>query len=177
MISTIDIAWAAGFIEGEGSFTHSVVGRTIRKSGRKDAGTPQARITVPQVQREPLERLQRMFGGNIYVKNPGGVQKPEWQPVHYWAVYGRRAAGLAMTLWTFLSPKRRAQAEEMIAVWKATKVSPAVINAAKTHCVHGHEFTEKNTIRRGKNGRRCWTCSHNHQISLRTRKRKLLCNQ
>lgn len=35
--------------------------------------------------------------------------------------------------------------------------SEAAINAAKTHCKHGHEFTPSNTIRK-KNGRECRTC-------------------
>jgi len=33
----------------------------------------------------------------------------------------------------------------------------AGINARKTHCIHGHEFTPENTIARG-NGRGCRTC-------------------
>lgn len=28
----------------------------------------------------------------------------------------------------------------------------------KTHCIHGHEFTPENTIRRGRNGRKCRQC-------------------
>ena len=35
---------------------------------------------------------------------------------------------------------------------------PMAINAAKTHCIRGHEFTPENTARHN-NGRRCRTCS------------------
>lgn len=48
-------------------------------------------------------------------------------------------------------------------------VGPTAINAAKTHCVHGHEFTRANTLLR-KHGRGCRTC---HQINARNRRAKL----
>lgn len=32
------------------------------------------------------------------------------------------------------------------------------LNAAKTHCPHGHEYTPENTVNRGDNWRRCRTC-------------------
>ena len=36
---------------------------------------------------------------------------------------------------------------------------PAAANAKKTHCIHGHEFTDNNTYVRSLNGRRsCRTC-------------------
>ncbi len=38
-------------------------------------------------------------------------------------------------------------------------VSPNAVNARKTHCIHGHEFTEANTILRpDKAGRQCREC-------------------
>lgn len=40
---------------------------------------------------------------------------------------------------------------------KARGDSPAARAARQTHCVHGHEFTEENTIRYGRK-RRCRTC-------------------
>lgn len=45
--------------------------------------------------------------------------------------------------------------------------APTAINAAKTHCIHGHEYTEENTYRRPDNGgRQCRTC-----IAIRSRRR------
>jgi HNH endonuclease len=38
-----------------------------------------------------------------------------------------------------------------------SETNPVAVNARKTHCVKGHEFTEENT-ERGKDGRRCKTC-------------------
>lgn len=36
--------------------------------------------------------------------------------------------------------------------------APPAINARKTHCVNGHEFTEENTFPRKESGRKCRTC-------------------
>lgn len=38
-------------------------------------------------------------------------------------------------------------------------VGPTAVNALKTHCIHGHEFTEDNTyVMPGRNYRRCRAC-------------------
>jgi hypothetical protein len=53
---------------------------------------------------------------------------------------------------------------EIVTTWENTKRSGSLTarNAAKTHCRHGHEFTEDNTIRtvdeRGKPHRQCYEC-------------------
>jgi HNH endonuclease len=38
-------------------------------------------------------------------------------------------------------------------------VIPAALNARKTHCVNGHEFTQENTHERKSGGRRCRKCA------------------
>lgn len=53
-VSTLQLAWAAGFIEGEGSFSNTV--------------------TAAQVQKEPIERLHALFGGRIYQRQNKRLQ-------------------------------------------------------------------------------------------------------
>lgn len=43
-------------------------------------------------------------------------------------------------------------------VLKPGSQSLAAIRAAQTHCIHGHEFTEQNTIIRSNGCRKCRTC-------------------
>lgn len=50
---------------------------------------------------------------------------------------------------------------------------PAAINAAKTRCKNGHEFTPENTILRKGGGRKCRTC-HYEEIIRRRRKAGVL---
>lgn len=111
---TVDIAWAAGFLEGEGSFQKS------RYSIRTDAS---------QVQREPLERLQKLFGGPIYRRYQRGTDE-----IHTWAVHGQMAASIMMTLYVLMSPKRQRQILKCLGFWKTRRVYP------RTHCPQGHEY-------------------------------------
>ena len=135
-----DLYWAAGFLEGEGAFGNQ---RT------------NVALTAQQVQREPLERLYRILGGRLATfKAPhcsGGI-------VHRWSSVGTRAAGLAMTLFPLMSPRRQEQIEQALAKWKAAGPSRAVVNRMKTHCPKGHEYTEANTYRNPRNGRQCIAC-------------------
>jgi hypothetical protein len=85
------LAWAAGFLEGEGSFK--------KGNGRTED------VECSQVQREPLERLQSYFGGSIgFYKQPN----PKHSPFYKWHVSGSRARGVMLTTFALLSPKRKA---------------------------------------------------------------------
>lgn len=86
--STVELAWAAGFLEGDGWFQ------------------PQPRVGATQVEWDPIARLVSMFGGAVTHKKPRTATQN-----HYleWSVYGARARGVMMTLYPFMSPKRKAQ--------------------------------------------------------------------
>lgn len=86
--SVNDIHWAAGFIEGEGSFTS-------------------ARVQVGQKDRSLLLRLQRLFGGSVYAYD--NVDR-----VAQWCASGERARGVAMTLYPLLSVRRQKAIRESI---------------------------------------------------------------
>ena len=82
-----ELEWAAGFLEGEGSFA---------SNGSSD------RIHAAQKIKEPLEKLQALFGGTIAWKSSGtGI----WE----WRVFGARARGIMLTLYTLFSEKRKKQ--------------------------------------------------------------------
>ena len=92
-----DIGWAAGFLEGEGSFQR-VKSESVRAS---------------QLQREPLNRLQQMFGGTIgshkwYSNRRGPVSG------FFWSCHGSRARGIMMTLYALMSPRRQEQIREAL---------------------------------------------------------------
>jgi hypothetical protein len=87
-----DLMWAAGFLEGEGSFT--------RPSGSE-------RIDCAQVDWWPITRLMRIFGGSVYPASKPYIDRARFQVL--WIATGSRAGGVMMTLYPFLSPRRRAQ--------------------------------------------------------------------
>lgn len=92
-----DLAWAAGFLEGEGTF---------------DKAGGSCRVSAPQVNGEPLQRLLAIFGGAVtpryQPKMHAKFTKPA-SPILYWYVSGSRARGIAMTLYQFMSTKRQGQ--------------------------------------------------------------------
>jgi len=87
-----DIAWAAGIWEGEGS----IEGRRVRS----------ASLTISATQKDPwlLFRLRDLFGGGVWSSLPGRPILSRWQ------LSGPRAYGFILTIFSFLSPRRRLQA-------------------------------------------------------------------
>jgi len=117
MITTTQIAWAAGFLEGEGSFDCA-------------NGTP--RVSAAQVQREPLDRLSAMFGGRIWSKPPSGFSA---QPIWTWVLPSRRSVQAMMTLFVLMSPRRQEQIERALRRWRAARNMKA---AGSNICRRGH---------------------------------------
>ena len=94
-VSTVQLAWVAGFLEGEGCF--SLAGKTPTCSAN-------------QVQQEPLLRLSQIFGGRLTLVPRRGRAQPIWS----WRIVGQRAVEVMLTLWTFMSPKRRSEIERAV---------------------------------------------------------------
>ena len=139
MIALNDIHWAAGFLEGEGSFHNE---RT------------NIALTAAQVQREPLDRLQKIFGGKVYRISAAYCKGGEY---HRWNSTGKIAAGVAMTIYTLMSTRRQGQITKALTKWRS---KPANAQSAKTHCPKGHEYTPENTYRHParKQSRQCKAC-------------------
>jgi len=137
MIAVKDIYWAAGFLEGEGSFSGHYWNTAV---------------LACQMQREPLDRLKKLFGGAIKVnKTPSGFSRKH---AHYWSLNGPRGRGLMMTIYSVMSPNRKAQIKKVLDKWRAC----APQNRYKKYCIHGHEFTRANTRPRSGGKRSCRVC-------------------
>lgn len=91
-----DIRQAAGFYEGEGCCVR-------KRSGGKSWGD--VVIAVPQKDPWPLYWLKERFGGSVYSWKVSGTGAP----YHRWDIGGPRGRGFALTIFTFLSPRRKAQ--------------------------------------------------------------------
>src|SRR5262245_39184131 len=87
--------WTAGFLEGEGYFYTPV--RFPRTGGIE--------ITATQVQREPLERLQLYWQGNIIWRDNSKYGRNK-SAIFRWSLSGSSAAALMMMLYDLMSPKR-----------------------------------------------------------------------
>jgi hypothetical protein len=142
-----ELFWAAGFLEGEGTFGD---------------WAKNLRCSAVQVQREPLERLQRLFGGSIGFKRS---RNPRHQDQFCWTVSGHRAAGVMMTAYVLMSLRRKAQIRKGLTIWKQRT---QLLGANRVRCKRGHLMTAENTItykvfRKGRKNpeafvRRCKPC-------------------
>jgi hypothetical protein len=132
----IRLAWVAGFIEGEGSFSFN-----------KNAGT---QLNVSQVQRAPLDWLQSMFPGRCRLE----PRKEPRQAIWRWSLNGRHAIGLMMALYPFMSPKRRAQIKRALDGWRAQPTAPRYWTA----CPRGHSNFRMGLARSGRPTRFCRDC-------------------
>ncbi len=149
MIRTIDIAWAAGFLEGEGCFrwSHGAV-----------------RVSAIQVQREPLERLRRLVGGRIQdVPKPKLSARWGWkrQPYATWYVGCVASVGLMLTLFSLLSPRRKEQVATTLGRWQKRRYRTG---PWKTHCKHGHLWIPAN-LYHWAYGKRCKLCWYETQAA------------
>lgn len=124
MISQRDIGWAAGLLDGEGCFTLAR-SKTYRYP----------RIVCNMTDKEPLDKLQQLFGGNVHTIKRNVLYKQAW----CWEVSGSRAVGIMLTLWSLLCPRRQAKIREIVTEWK----SKVPYRTAK--CRKGHEFTPEQT--------------------------------
>lgn len=155
MITTRDLDWVAGFLEGEGCFSW----RKVRRSGT-------ASVSAVQVQRWPLLRLQELFGGNQYLvpaRQTGHQAK--WQ----WELSGIAGAGLMMTLYPLLSPRRQEQVARALAEWKTRGVAARY----RSHCARGHLFdgTRISSYNKPKRTRICITCHRKTSLESYYRKK------
>lgn len=92
------IAWAAGFLEGEGWFI-------LKGNGCSTVG-------CCQVNEWPIILLVALFGGTVNRR-----QRPtRTQPQFVWEAYGPRARGVAQTVYPFMSPRRQEQIRKALGV-------------------------------------------------------------
>jgi hypothetical protein len=101
----LDIAWAAGIYEGEGSIAAS------------------SSVTVTQKDPYLLRKLQDLFGGAIY-------SNTNRRGAHAWCVSGTRARGFIYTIFTFLSPRRRRQVRDAYGVREEQRKQKLMIQSA-----------------------------------------------
>ena len=135
MLTVTQIAWAAGIYEGEGTFSG---GRSVR---------------VVQKDSWLIYRIAKLFGGTVSTE----------RGYYTWTVTGERARGFLLTIFSFLSPRRRKQILEYPKFFKDENF--------KNHlnvCDKGHELTDRNTQ---------WQYSSTHawrqcRICLRVKQKK-----
>ena len=93
--TTLDIAWAAGIFEGEG----------CASTNNKNSNF----AVVVQKDRWLIDRLRALFGGSIRVVTRKPNASFKGGTYFEWNASGARARGFLMTVYKFLSPRRKEQ--------------------------------------------------------------------
>lgn len=143
----LELAWAAGFFDGEGCTTLDV----------QHSGFSYVRLSIKQVVLENLERFKAAVGGAGTI-SPAKVEVEGCKPVQKWRVGGTGAREVLQLLWPYLGSAKREQATRVLA---AENNKGGIQFAKRTHCPKGHPYDEANTRPRTdskRNGRRCRAC-------------------
>ncbi len=150
-----DLAWAAGFYDGEGSV--SVTGSTLQyKEGRTSIC-----ISVGQVNREPLDKLTDIFGiGEIYGPYARGGTS---QPIYLYKVYGYvNVQYVIAQMWSYISSAKKAQVRKAFTQFDFNRRKPRI-----AHCV-----VDKHDIKITPRGyRKCRTCRNTKERNKRAESR------
>ena len=109
-----ELAWAAGFFDGEGT-THAIKQRKGRASGAK------IMMALPQTNLETLERFQRAVGvGVIYGPHVFKGNKHQRSPMWRWQAHQWQDVQVAIAkLWKYLSRPKKDQFLRYLAVFRS----------------------------------------------------------
>lgn len=133
--------WLAGLLEGEGYFGATNPGGNRRK---------QLRVTLNMCDGDVVARAAEIVGSNTKIgfqtKKPDG-----WRPTYVVQWTGRDAERIMRAILPYMGERRSAAIRDALA--------QDCGHRKRTHCPHGHRFTDANTyINPSHGGRKCRTC-------------------
>ena len=109
-MTDIEIAWAAGLMEGEGCFY------TFMGNGGRSG--PYIGINVTSTDRDVLEKLKGICGGNILSKKTASNYKPAWQ----WQLYSKKAVPILSAIRPYLGERRGKKVDDLLRIGRQTLV-------------------------------------------------------
>ena len=108
-----DLAWLAGLVEGEGTFTTRVESPRNNPYGRTSIAMRVAMTDEDVVRRaHAVAQVGRVYGP---YKKAGGRYKDYW----VWSCAQRDTVAMVAALWPWLGTRRRARATELLQLWKS----------------------------------------------------------
>ncbi len=162
--SAIELAWAAGFFDGEGCTT-AVSLRRYPKISITQSG-PLAK--PPEV----LDRFKRAVGEIGHISGPelddSGRHKPRWV---YNLYGGTQVSAVIALLWPFLGTVKHAQADHILSRYYAQppyRRRPGVTRGRPLSlaCKRGHDYSDSYWTGRGRN---CGLCQEMARVAYRAR--------
>jgi hypothetical protein len=125
VMTTLDIAWLAGLLEGEGRF-----------SKRGNCVT----IQLYMSDRDVVERAARLLKApSIGVREP---RRSAHKPCYYCTVSGPEAAAWMMTLYRLMGTRRQARIRELLAIFSIAKTQAR----SRLVCPHTAHYRQRRTV-------------------------------
>ena len=118
VITTNQIAWAAGLIEGEGTIIASIT--------KREGGYPirQFRLAVEMTDLDVLKRLAGILGPRVTLRER---KPPSLNPKHrqryILCLTGSELAGWLMTIYPLMGERRRTRIRESLLVWRSLRTT------------------------------------------------------
>jgi len=140
-VTTRQIAWLAGFLEGEGYF-----------------GQPHNPLffAADSTDRDVIGQMARLLGVKVYGPYTNGTSKNGTpHKLKYRAqVNGKTAAGWMMTLYPLLGTRRREQVASCLHAWRERPI----FRGDRTCCPKGHPLSGENLYVNRRGQRSCRQC-------------------
>lgn len=99
------IAWAAGFMDGEGTFS---ISKSFFGGRNRSSVHYSLKISACNTDVDPLYRLQQLFGGTVTLrKSKRDINQINWKDCYEWYLVGKRAFVASNNLLPFLVNKKK----------------------------------------------------------------------
>lgn len=127
-LNQTELAWAAGFIDGEGCF-----GFYTYKQKPRLTVYGMLKLDVSQAHQEPLDRLFQVLGVG-HVTGPHIRKNPKWSPIYHFQVYGfSDIQRISELLSPWLCSIKRTQLETALADYSKWEATPGRPKRASHH--------------------------------------------
>lgn len=136
-LTTANLLWLAGFLEGEGSFE---MGRVDRKAGK----TRRPRISFGTTDLDVAQQAAAILQVKVHRRKVRHGNKPMFVAM----TWGHTAAGWMMTLYTLMGKRRRTKIREILTAWRVQSTQPARVWAGSVRCavVRAHHASQPTYI-------------------------------
>lgn len=143
-ISSTELGWMAGLLEGEGCFS-------INRN------TPA--VIVGMTDEDTVQKVANFFGSTLR-----GPQRRSSGKKDVWvtSIHGSKAVGWMLTSYPLLGQRRRSRIREILGIWRNAPVG----QRHRTHCPLGHPYDAANT-RYYRGRRHCRKCAVVHAATQR----------
>ncbi len=109
MYKHTDLAWAAGFFDGEGYIGTSARGPWIK-----------IQVTIAQIDRVVLDRFMAIMGHGSVTGPRSVTNRPKQKPIYTYYAYGfEQCQHMTCLLWQYLSPIKRRQCVQALQAFVA----------------------------------------------------------